>query len=296
MTKMATAMGILQLVDQGRIALDDPVARYLPFFTVQSDGKDARPITIRMLLNHTSGLKDTMPAMMGWVHFEDETPNQSALLRRVLPNYAKLRDAPGQSRAYSNLGYMVLGAVIESVTGQRYEHTIEKDVLAPLGIGQTAFLYPAEQTAINAAGSHPLVSIFTPLLPVYVPLGKLVAAWIGTNLWFNRFYIDATPSTGLIGTAADAARLAWAFAGDSRALASATLRLTRQGDGGLPLGWEGFSQDGTPWFQHRGGGPGFASIMRLYPTKGLAVAIVANSTNLDREGLSDLIAGIDWGK
>lgn len=296
MTKMATALGILELVDQGRISLDDPVAKYLPFFRVHTGSPDATPITIHMLLNHSSGLKDTMPAMMGWVHFDDENRNQTELLRRVLPDYAKLGDAPGQSRSYSNLGYIVLGVVIERVTGQRFEPYIETEVLAPLGIRQTGFLYPTGGAGSAAAGSHPLVSIFTPLLPFYVPMNRLIAARKGARLWFNRFYIDATPSTGLIGTAADAARLAWAFSDESRALARETLALTRQGVGRFPLGWEGYSQDGAPWVQHRGGGPGFASIMRLYPTKGLAVAIIANSTNLNREGLSDLIAGVNWGK
>jgi CubicO group peptidase (beta-lactamase class C family) len=291
---MATAMGILQLVDQDRIALEDPVAAYLPFFEIETDREDGRPITLRMLLNHTSGLKDTMPAMMGWVHFDNENRDQTELLRRVLPDYAKLRDTPGQSRAYSNLGYIVLGAVIESVTGQRYEHYIENEVLAPMGIRQTGFLYPAGGSGDTAAGSHPLVSIFTPLLPFYVPMDKLIATRTGTRLWFNRFYIDATPSTGLIGTAGDAARLAWAFADNSRVLPPDMLALTRQGEGGLPLGWEGYSRGGTRWYQHRGGGPGFASIMRLYPEQNIAIAVLANNTNLKREALCDLIAGVDW--
>lgn len=295
MTKMATALGVLQLVDQRRIALEDPVAKYLPFFRVHMGSQDAAPITIRMLLNHSSGLKDTMPAMMGWVHFDDANRNQTELLRQILPDYAKLRDAPGHSRAYSNLGYIALGAVIESVTGARYEHYIETEVLAPQGIEQTGFLYPAPRSVVDAAGSHPLVNMFTPLLPFYVPMGKLIATRTGTRLWFNRFYIDATPSTGLIGTAGDAARLAWAFAESSRVLRSETLTLTRQNGGNIPLGWEGFSHGGTPWYQHRGGGPGFASIMRLYPEKHLAIAVLANSTNLKREALCDLIAGVDWG-
>jgi CubicO group peptidase (beta-lactamase class C family) len=117
---------------------------------------------------------------------------------------------------------------------------------------------------------------------------------LGTRLWFNRIYIDATPPTGLIGPASDAARLMMALSDGSVELSPETLALMRPHAGQRPLGWPEFAGGVRPWLQQRGGGPGFASIMRLYPEEGLGIVIVANGSNLDREGLADFVATIDW--
>ena len=207
MTKMATAVSILQLHEQGKLNLNDPVSDYLPFFTVEYPSPDSPPITIRHLLNHTSGLPDTIPAMIGWVHTADESYDQTELLRQQLPNFNKLRFVPGSDDAYSNLGYMTLGVIIEAVTEERYEAYVVETVLRPLGMTQTDFVYTEAMGQHEAAGSHPLVHFFTPLLPFFVEMDQLVQQRIGTRYWFNRFYIDATPSTGLIGPATDAAKL-----------------------------------------------------------------------------------------
>ncbi|MCP4428377.1 MAG: beta-lactamase family protein [Chloroflexi bacterium] len=291
MTKMATAVAILQLHEQGELNLDDPASDYLPFFDVEYPAPDSPPITIRHLLNHTSGLPDTMPAMIGWVHMEDENHNQTELLKEQLPNFNKLRFAPGNDSAYSNLGYMTLGVIIEAVTDERYESVVVENVLRPLGMMQTDFVYTLEMSQDEAAGSHPLVHFFTPLLPFFVEMETLAQERMGTRYWFNRFYIDATPSTGLIGTAEDAAKLMLVLQDGEPLLSADSIGLMRPNGDKRPLGWAEF---GDNWIQHRGGGPGFASIMRLYPDKSLGIVIIANGTNLDSENLVELIAGLDW--
>ncbi len=291
MTKMATAVSILQLHEQGKLNLDDPVSDYLPFFTVEYPSPDSPPITIRHLLNHTSGLPDTIPAMIGWVHTADESYDQTELLKQQLPNFNKLRFEPGSDSAYSNLGYMTLGVIIEAVTEERYEAYVVETVLQPLGMTQTDFVYTEAMGQHEATGSHPLVHFFTPLLPFYVEMDQIVQQRIGTRYWFNRFYIDATPSTGLVGPATDAAKLLVALQDGQSLLTADSIELMRPSGGKQPLGWAEFS-DG--WVQHRGGGPGFASIMRLYPDESLGIVIIANGTNLDSEKLADLIAGLDW--
>ena len=293
MTKMATAAATLKLSEDGRIGLDDPVANYLPFFAVEGP-EGARPITVRNLLNHSSGLPDIMPDMIGWVHYGDAPMNQTGLLREHLPKFSTLRFAPGTDRAYTNLGYLVLGAVIEAVTGERYEDHIARTVLKPLGMNSTAFTYARDIGSRAAAGSHPIVHIFTPFLPFFLDMQYLVKARIGTRLWFNPVYIDATPPTGLIGTAADAARLIVALSDGGQLLSAQSVALMRSVDGRAPLGWAEFAGGERPWVQHRGGGPGFAAIMRLYPEEGLGIVMVANGTNLESDSLVTRIAELDW--
>lgn len=297
MTKVPTAIAILQLHDAGLLHLDDPVSRYLPYFEVTYNGEAALPITIRQLLRHTSGLPDPMPAMIGWVHFEDRVFNQTELLKQHLPQYSELKFEPDSTSGYSNLGYLVLGAIIENVSQQRYEAYIQDQILAPLGMNDTSFLYDQGAKDSFAVGSHPMLSMYTPLLPFLLDLRTLVNDRIGGILWFNPVYTDVTPSSGLLGSAEDAARLAQALLDNEGLLTEDSLKLLRpQGDAvqDLPLGWAEFSSGERLWVQHRGGGPGFASIMRLYPEEGLGIVIMANSTNLLSEPVVSALANIDW--
>jgi CubicO group peptidase (beta-lactamase class C family) len=110
-SKSFTALAVLQLVEQGRLRLDDPLAKYVPDFA----GADR--ITIRHLLTHTAGLPDFMSF--------DEA-------RKLPPD-----SLPGERLNYSNIGYVTLGRVIEKVTGKSYESHLREAILAPLGMNDT---------------------------------------------------------------------------------------------------------------------------------------------------------------
>ena len=295
MTKLATAAAVLQLTDDGLLDLDADVSDYLPFFSVQGD--KSVPITSRQLLRHTSGLPDPIPAMIGWVHFEDEIYKQTDLLRQKLPQYDQLKFAPGTDAAYSNLGYMVLGAVIESITGMAYEDVIRQRVLQPLEMEHTDFYFTSELVPLAAAGSHPLISIYTPLLPSLLDLKALVRERRGSRFWFNPVYIDATPPSGLLGSVRDAALLANALLSHHEFLSGeshARMRPSGPMPADRPLGWAEFNQGNRPWLQHRGGGPGFATIMRIYPNESLGVVVMANGTHMPDTALVDALAGFSW--
>jgi D-alanyl-D-alanine carboxypeptidase len=293
MTKIPTAVAIIQLYESGLLDLDQPVSHYLPFFQVKYQGQPAPPISLRQLLNHTSGLADTMPAMIGWVHYEDKTYQQTDLLQEILPTYGEIMFLPGSKYAYSNLGYLVLGAVIESVSGMSYEQYLKDQVLLPLRMDNTGFLYP-EIDGFQAAGSHPLFSMYTPLLPFLLDLDTLVKERVGTQLWFNPVYIDVTPSTGLIGSIDDAALFIQDLLTGSILLDPKGQELLFDPAEGRPLGWAEFNLDGRYWVQQSGGGPGFASIMRLYPAEKLGIVVMANNTNLSRDKIVNILADIDW--
>lgn len=297
MTKIPTAIAILQLHDAGKLNIDDPVSDYLPFFQVTLDGKPAPPITIRQLLRHTSGLPDTIPAMIGWVHYEDVVYDQTHLLQKHLPQYNQLKFKPDSKAAYSNLGYMVLGAVIEKVSEMRYEDYIKENILKPLGMANTDFLYTPQMEVKIAAGSHPLMSIYTPLLPSLLDTKLLIRERDGMQYWFNLLYLDVTPSSGLLGSVNDAALLAEALLSQSNLLSLESHKLllpTGTNSTERPLGWAEYDMTSRLWVQHSGGGPGFATVMRLYPKDGLGIVIMANNTNLPREKLVDAFASLDW--
>jgi CubicO group peptidase (beta-lactamase class C family) len=301
MTKIPTAVAIMQLQEQGKIDLDEPVEKYLPWFDVIYPSAQSPIITIRNLLQHTSGLPDTIPAMVGWVHYDDETPNQTEIVKKQFPKFNKLKFMLGSKAVYSNLNYLVLGAIIESVSGQTYEAYIIQNILQPLGMSHTNFVYTPEMANHEAAGTLPVAHLYTALLPTILNPRELIRERQGKFLWLNRVYIDATPSTGLIGSALDAARLMIAYLNhgslDGKSILSpesiSLLTNTTPIDG-HGLGWFVYETKNERYLEHAGGGPGFATIMRLYPDTGLGIAILSNGTDLDRDGLEDLFAHLEW--
>ena len=135
-SKALTAVGIMRLVEQGRLDLDVDVNRYLKTFAIPATM--SRPITLRQLLTHTSGLDDPFVAS-GFTAAAGEQPPLATVMRRWLP--ARLYE-PGIVRLYSNFGYGLVGAIIEDVTGARFESFMRAEVLEPLGMDNSTFQQP----------------------------------------------------------------------------------------------------------------------------------------------------------
>lgn len=143
-TKQFTSVAILQLVAQGKLALDDDVRRHLPQF--QSYGKR---ITIEQLLSHTSGY----PNIVDRPDFETLSRREMSLDQLM----ASTRDMPlhfepGQGFRYSDSGYFALGAVIEAVSGQKYASYLEEELFRPLGMEHTWYADDARIIPGRAAG------------------------------------------------------------------------------------------------------------------------------------------------
>jgi CubicO group peptidase (beta-lactamase class C family) len=301
MTKIPTMIAIMQLVEQGKLVLDGRVAELLPWFEVSYPSATSPAITVRHLLQHSSGLPDTMPAMIGWVHYDDATRDQTELTRRPLAMFNRLKFEPGAKAVYSNLNYMLLGAIIEAVTGLCYEVYISNFILHPLGMLETNFVVTSSMAEHEASGSLPLVHPYTPLLPTLLDMKALIRQRQGKLFWLKRVYIDATPSTGLIGPAAEAARLLLAYLNGGelegvRILQPETVDMLNQVApvDGHGLGWFMGESNGRPYLGHAGGGAGFATDMRLFPDQRLGIVILANGTDLDRDGLQKLLSGMSW--
>ncbi|MBQ6580733.1 MAG: beta-lactamase family protein [Alistipes sp.] len=138
-SKLITAVGIMKLIDEGRLTLDSKVfgpEGILSHFTEIKD-KRAHNITVRQLLNHTSGFSRRMgdpmfriADVMRWEEL-DTTPTADELIAFQLG--LRLRGAPGGSAQYSNVGYLVLSRVIEQVSGMGYEEYLQEHVLWPAG-------------------------------------------------------------------------------------------------------------------------------------------------------------------
>jgi CubicO group peptidase (beta-lactamase class C family) len=124
LTKTFTAIGVLQLAKCGRVELDHPASDYLPAFPYKE------PITIRQLLNHTAGIPNPLP--LSWIHFPEEQFDRDKFFAGIFEKNSKLKSQPDSKFLYTNLGYVLLGQLIEAVSGISYEAYIEQNILQPL--------------------------------------------------------------------------------------------------------------------------------------------------------------------
>jgi CubicO group peptidase (beta-lactamase class C family) len=127
-SKLFTAIAIMQLREEGKLRLDDPVANYLPWFKAKPAGDDDGPITIEQLLSHSSGL----PREAGDHWTSLEFPTADELRRLYADRHAAF--APSVRWKYSNLAYSVAGMIVEQVTGERWADYVDRNIFKPLGM------------------------------------------------------------------------------------------------------------------------------------------------------------------
>lgn len=283
MTKTFTAVAILQLAERGKLSLDETLDHHLPH-----NPYPGRNITIRQLLQHTSGLPNPIP--LRWVHLaqEDSSFDEDAALAKVLSDNPRLVSEPGRRFAYSNIGYWLLGKIAEQVTGHTYADYLRANVLLPLGIAAQEMDFVIPDPARHAKGYLAKYSLMN-LVKGFVTDRRFWGGYEGNWLRLKSHYLNGPAFGGLIGTA----RGFTCFLQDQLRTGSVlyspqTRRLleTRQTDGAggpipMTLGWHIGKTRGAGYFFKEGGGGGFHCEMRLYPAQRIASVVMVNGTEFD---------------
>jgi CubicO group peptidase (beta-lactamase class C family) len=203
MTKIASATAAMMLADRGELDLEAPVSGYLA--DIWPTGFAA--VTVRHLLNHTSGLRNPIP--IRWVHRAgDPQPDQRLFLARLLKRQQRPRCVPGTRAAYSNVGYLALGVVIAEVSGRSYETFVREELLEPLGMLHTAYHWddPALRSIPRATGYQRASRLTAWSVRLLLPPG-IVGGRSDALVALNSFEVDGAAYGGLIGPVTDAARL-----------------------------------------------------------------------------------------
>ena len=313
-TKLFTAVAVLQLQEANLLHIDDSVVTHLPAFTTRGKNVDPQDITVKHLLSHSSGLGDIGMSILGWVHFDGDThPNQTALFDKSVGKYNKLKAKPGVQGRYSNFGYLALAALIESVSGLTYEQYILKNILEPLGMQNTNFIYTTQMNAAAAQGSHPN-DFISKVVPIYLDTDRAVNEKRNGILWFNNVYSDQKGASGLIGPATDLIKFMQVFlpsyqnsnkpilSADNIALMQEPVLKVHKSpapvdDLQFGLGWFIGESNGERTLSHGGSGMAFVSMLTLYPERNLGTVVMANSTYLGRTmgfKLNQLLGQVNW--
>jgi D-alanyl-D-alanine carboxypeptidase len=182
-TKTFVATVVLQLAREGRLSVDDPVERWLP-----RQIPNGRAITIRQLLNHTSGLYDYTRGRSAGRAVRDRRRRWKP---RELVAYATARPptfAPGAGWSYSNTGYIVLGLTVEAATGNTIESEVERRILRPLHLRRTSFGEGTRIAGRHARGYVRLRGRFADVTVLDPSLAWAAGGMVSTSGEVARFY------------------------------------------------------------------------------------------------------------
>jgi D-alanyl-D-alanine carboxypeptidase len=267
-SKTFIAALIGKLAAAGTIGLDDPLSRYQPDFP------NAENITIRELLNHTSGIQDLFAAP-GLADALLAHPTQTWTAAQVLAKIGAPYFAPGKGYKYSNTNFVLLGLVIEKVTGQTVASLVRSAFLTPLGMNNTYL-----QTEETAQG---------PMAHGYMePATKPVDNQAGTMLPFTAEATAVGFAGAYVSTATDLAKWANALYGGSildkatlAAMADTSASLTYKPKTPYGLGFEQASLNGQLTWGHRGLLDGFWSAMEYLPAYHITVVALINANWAD---------------
>ncbi|NCP18191.1 MAG: beta-lactamase family protein [Erythrobacter sp.] len=254
-SKSFTALAVMQLVEAGEIDLDAPVSTYLQAF----DGKPAGAVTIRQLLSHTSGYS----TLQGNSAPKDSESGTTAIARRA-QWYAQQQPAtaPGTVWDYSNANYLILGRVIETVSGVPYPDYIASRILQPLGM-KNSYVSGGKTRGELARG-------FTPWFGSMRPIE---AQWTG---------LGSAPQGGVVSTAGDLARYLQVMMNGQNDILSAAGKaqmLEPAGDvsPGYGFGWMVNSEERSAY--HTGLSPGFETIAAMIPAQRRGVVVLTNGVS-----------------
>lgn len=275
-TKVFTAAEVLKLAEQGRLSLDDTLDKYLPDFP------NASHIRLRQLLNHTAGISDiARNPQPGFMARKLDTATLLAEVASRDPAFA-----PGTQQSYSNGGYIVLGAVIEKVTGEPWYQAIDEHLLAPLGLRQTRY-------GDNAAIIPGRVAGYTTDTPDHSVR--------------NASYINASvpaAAGALVSTAEDLYRWMRSLAGGRVISQASFAQMTTAAT--LPpgttvthpygLGVYLWQVRGKTMVGHTGQINGFASAAGYVPDAQITVVVLANDDNMDARTMARRLAALALGQ
>ena len=192
-SKLFTAIAIMQLREEGKLHLDDPVEKYLPWFKAKPAGDDDGQVTIEQLLSHSSGLQ--REAGDHWTSYN--FPSEDELRRLYAARQAAF--APSVRWKYSNLAYAVAGLVIEQVSGERWADYVERHIYEPLGM--TASSVDKKVTGLTVPYGRRMPDGTREVLPFVDARGMAAATGITSNVEDMAKFVSAQFRRGARGGA-----------------------------------------------------------------------------------------------
>ena len=287
-SKLFTAVAIMQLVEDGKINLDDPIQKVLPWFDINNEFKDVPELTIKSILSHSSGLpRESNHPYWSWPDFPfptkqdviDELKNQEMLY------------PPSKYYQYSNLGLSLLGFIVEEVTQTNFDDYVNQNILIPLSMNNTKTYMSTEDygknltlgySSLNRDNEREKVNFFN-------ADGIAAAAGFTSNVEdlakFARWQIDLVKSLEKNILSPETLKLMHEIHWDDK-LTSVT----------RGLGFGVYNFDGENWVGHGGSCPGYRSQLYINTNKELAYSVMINSSGTSPtkyiDGIHEILSNV----
>ena len=269
-SKLFTSVALMQLVEEGKISLDDKVEDVLPWFDINNDFNNAPDLTLKSILSHSSGLpRESNHPYWSWPDFP--FPSKQAVIDEL--NNQEMLYPPSKYYQYSNLGLSLLGYVIEEVSGQSFDDYINKNILIPLGMSSTKTYMSSDEygkvlslgySSINRNVEREKVNFFN-------ADGIAAAAGFTSNVLdlakFARWQLNLLSSDEKNILSAETLKNMHKVHWDDE-LSSVT----------RGLGFGVYNLDGESWVGHGGSCPGYRSQLYISPNLGIAYSVMINSS------------------
>lgn len=291
LTKSFTAVAAMQLVEAGKANLDAPVQQYLPWFRVapprtrRGVAPVVPPITVRHLLNQTSGLPMAagMKTLANTENQPDATESLARALSTVVPNHPA-----GEVCEYCNLNYDLLGLVIEAASGESYAEYIQKHIFDPLGMVHSYTSKAAARQDGLAVGYRYWFGIPIPAPDLPVPQAAIASGQLISCAEDMARYLIAHLNSGCFG--------------DNQILSPSGMEVLHQGAadyammgisaGRYAMGWFEDKIGQTPMLSHGGNVPEYSAYMGLLPDQRKGIVLLINA---DHYGLPPVLGEVGWG-
>jgi CubicO group peptidase (beta-lactamase class C family) len=286
-SKQFTAMGIMILAERGKLSYDDPLRKFFPEFPPYADS-----ISVRQLLHHVAGFPEYEELFMSSGKVGRDWPRSSSMppseyeptahdALELLADSARPRFRPGERYEYSNSGYVLLGQIIEKVSGQRYARFLNDNVFRPLGMSETIVYDETKPSIPDRASSYRPKNgyeqiDYTPFNAIYgednvVTTLNDLCKW-DVALYSERLVRDATMRLAFTpGTLNDGSATNYGF------------------------GWHIRQVLGIPAVLHTGGWMGFRTVILRFPGKRTTVVVLANRADLAVGSIAQDVAAIYLG-
>jgi CubicO group peptidase (beta-lactamase class C family) len=266
-TKQFTAAAILLLAERGQLTLDDPIKKHVPDAPAAWDA-----ITIFNLLTHTSGI----PNFTNLPDYKSLKSVDTPVATTIVTVRDKPLDfAPGERMSYSNSGYLVLGHVIERVTGASYEKFVADNIFTPLGMKDSGYDSNSAIIARRASGYMPS------------PSGPVNAGFVHMSI--------PHAAGALYSTTGDLLRWEQGLFGGKVVSTASLARMTTPFKGDYAFGVVVRTANGRKMVQHGGGIDGFNTFLAYYPEDKLTVAVLANMNGEAPTQLAAKLADLAYG-
>lgn len=291
-TKTFTALAVMQCVEAGKLSLNDYASYWMDLYPYHGE------ITIQQLLSHLSGIANPIP--LRWVHAQDEDGqfDSKKFFTEVVRKYSKLHSKPGTRFSYSNINYLILGHIIEKLTGDDYRDFVRKMIIQKLQGSGIYIDFIVKDYSNYASGYQKKSSWVNAMLGFFLDRKLWMEPSSDKNwLRFRKYYINGSSYGGLIANTASMTKyIGQLFTTDSPLLSNDFKKIMFSPQKllsgkllNMSLGWFMGKCRGHDYYAHPGAGGGYYCEFRFYPALNIISGIMMNRSGIGNEKILDRI-------